>query len=89
MVPDVPGRRFCGSDVRGGSRLGVVSHGAEVIGERPYTLDIRQGVDLQIAARLRPDGWIEAGGRVALDEVRTLQQGPRGAVSSTGWPTGR
>ncbi|MFC7245092.1 PhzF family phenazine biosynthesis protein [Catellatospora aurea] len=35
-------------------------------------LDIRQGVASQILARPRPDGWIEVGGRVALDEVRTL-----------------
>lgn len=35
-------------------------------------LDIRQGADSQILARPRPDGWIEVGGRVVLDEVRTL-----------------
>ncbi|GAA1364062.1 PhzF family phenazine biosynthesis protein [Catellatospora chokoriensis] len=36
------------------------------------SVDIRQGVGSQILSRPRPDGWIEVGGRVALDEVRTL-----------------
>ncbi|MEU9110556.1 PhzF family phenazine biosynthesis protein [Streptomyces sp. NPDC048483] len=36
-------------------------------------LDIRQGAGSQILTRLRPDGAIDLGGRVALEEVREIR----------------
>ncbi len=37
-------------------------------------LDIRQGIGSQIIARPRPDGMVDIGGRVELDEVRELDE---------------